>query len=320
MTSDSRENQKIIFVIGSTASGKSQWAMSLAKKYNGSILNIDSVQFYEGLVIGSAAPTQAEKSEIPHYLYNYVQAPIEMTAGQFLRDFYKLIDCENFNSKKIKFPLFVVGGTGFYIQALEKGMFNVPEISVDLKLQIENEIKDFGNEKAYQELIAFDPNTQIHVNDAYRIGRALEIKRAFGQTMTQLQAEFENSKKMDLKIPFIKIGKFLDKDVLFKNVTERTHKMLDSGIINEVEYFMGHNHADWAPIRSVGYFEVLKYLKSEITKENLPAEIIQSTMQLIKKQKTWFKRDQTVLWSTGNACIENEIEQKIDLFLNESKI
>ena len=89
MTSDSRENQKIIFVIGSTASGKSQWAMSLAKKYNGSILNIDSVQFYEGLVIGSAAPTQAEKSEIPHYLYNYVQAPIEMTAGQFLRDFYQ---------------------------------------------------------------------------------------------------------------------------------------------------------------------------------------------------------------------------------------
>ncbi len=314
------KNQKIIFVIGSTASGKSQWAMSLAEQFDGSILNIDSVQFYEGLVIGSAAPTQAEKSEIPHYMYNYVQAPTEMTAGQFLRDFYKLIDCENFNSKKIKFPLFVVGGTGFYIQALEKGMFNVPEISVDLKLQIENEIKEFGNEKAYQELIAFDPKTQIHVNDAYRIGRALEIKRAFGQTMTQLQSEFENSKKMDLKIPFIKIGKFLDKDVLFKNVTARTQKMIKDGIITEVEHFIRLGHADWAPLRSVGYFEVLKYLNSEISKENLPAEIIQSTMQLIKKQKTWFKRDQTVLWSTANGLIENEIEQKIDLFLNESKI
>jgi tRNA dimethylallyltransferase len=309
------ENQKIIFVIGSTASGKSQWALSLAQKYNGSIINIDSVQFYEGLVIGSAAPTEFEKKQVPHYLYNYVKPPVEMTAGQFLRDFYKLIDDE-----KIKYPLFVVGGTGFYIQALEKGMFDVPEIDRNLKIEIENEIKEFGNEKAYNELIQFDPNTQVHVNDAYRIGRALEVKRAFGKTMTQLQLEFENSKKFDLKMPFLKIGKFLDKEILFKNVTERTQKMLNDGIIDEVQALIQLGYSDWAPLKSVGYFEVLKYLNQQMTQENLLPEIVQSTMQLIKKQKTWFKRDKAVLWSVAGDQIENEIEQKIDLFVNESKM
>ncbi len=76
------KKQKVVFVVGSTASGKSDWALKLAKKHNGSIVNIDSVQFYQGLVIGSAAPTQAEKNEVPHYLYNTIQAPNEMTAGE----------------------------------------------------------------------------------------------------------------------------------------------------------------------------------------------------------------------------------------------
>ncbi len=308
-------HQKIIFVTGSTASGKSQWAIELAKKYNGSIVNIDSIQFYEKLIIGSAAPTEIEKIQTPHYLYNYVPAPNEMTAGEFLRDFYKLLE-----RKDLQFPLFVVGGTGFYIQALEKGMYNIPEVSQELKQQIENEITKFGNEKAYNELIEFDPESKIHINDAYRIGRALEIKRAFGKTMFQLKSDFEKNNKFNLKLPYLKIGKLLNKEILFKNVTARTHKMLSAGLIQEVEPLLNQGLHQWAPLQSVGYFEVVQYLQNKMPKENLNAEIIQSTMQLIKKQKTWFKRDDTILWSDESVLIEKQIEQKIDLFLNESKI
>lgn len=311
----SDKNKKIIFVMGSTASGKSQWALQLAQKYNGSIINIDSVQFYKGLVIGSAAPTDDEKKQVPHYLYNYIQAPDEMTAGQFIRDFYKLLE-----NKNIKFPVFVVGGTGFYIQALEKGMYNVPEISVELKKQIQNEITEFGIEKAYAELIAFDVDCKIHKNDAYRVGRALEVKRAFGQTMTQLQSEFENHKKFELKIPFLKIGRHLEKEILLKNVTTRTQNMLSCGIIEEVTPFLKQGFANWAPLKSVGYFETLQYLENKLPKELLAEAIVQSTMQLIKKQKTWFKRDATILWSNGEPHIEKQIEAEIDLLLNESKI
>lgn len=317
------KKQKVVFVVGSTASGKSDWALRLAKKHNGSIVNIDSVQFYEGLVVGSAAPSESEKKEVPHYLYNYIQAPHEMTAGEFLRDFYKLLE-----KPDLKFPLFIVGGTGFYIQALEKGMFNIPEVSPEMKQQIEQEIAEFGVEKAYAELIAFDPTTKVHTNDAYRIGRALEVKRSFGKTMSELQAEFasdDSTQKFQLKNPYLKIGRLLSKDLLQTRVCRRTELMLKSGIIEEVQAFLKLGFSDWAPLKSVGYFQVLQFLRresdfesestSEKSLQNLAEEIIQSTMKLIKKQKTWFKRDQTILWSDGAPESEQQIERQIDQFL-----
>lgn len=313
------EKQKVVFVVGSTASGKSDWALRLAKKYNGSIVNIDSVQFYEGLVVGSAAPTESEKKEVPHYLYNYIQAPHEMTAGEFLRDFYKLLE-----KPDLKFPLFIVGGTGFYIQALEKGMFNIPEVSPQIKQLIEQEIAEFGVEKAYAELIAFDPLTKVHANDAYRIGRALEVKRSFGKTMSELQAEFasdDSTQKFQLKNPYLKIGRLISKDLLQTRVCRRTELMLKSGIIEEVQAFLKLGFLDWAPLKSVGYFQVLNFLKnesdpvSEKSLQSLAEEISQSTMKLIKKQKTWFKRDQAILWSEGTQESDAEIERQIDQFL-----
>lgn len=304
------KKQKVVFVVGSTASGKSDWALKLAKKHNGSIVNIDSVQFYQGLVIGSAAPTQAEKNEVPHYLYNTIQAPNEMTAGEFLRDFYKLLE-----NPDLKFPLFVVGGTGFYIQALEKGMFDIPEVSPEMKQQVEQEISTFGVEKAYAELIAFDPATKVHANDAYRIGRALEVKRSFGKTMSQLQADFSGAQKFQLKNPILKIGRLLQKDLLQARVCRRTELMLKNGIIDEVRTFLAQGFSDWSPLNSVGYFQVLQFLKNEIPFQNLTAEINQSTMKLIKKQKTWFKRDQTILWSDGSPESDSVVERQIDQFL-----
>jgi tRNA dimethylallyltransferase len=315
----SLEKQKVVFVVGSTASGKSDWALKLAKKYSGSIVNIDSVQFYEGLVVGSAAPSESEKKEVPHYLYNYIQAPHEMTAGEFLRDFYSLLE-----KPDLKFPLFIVGGTGFYIQALEKGMFNIPEVSPEMKQQIEQEIVEFGTQKAYAELLAFDPSTKVHANDAYRIGRALEVKRSFGKTMSELQAEFvsdEATQKFQLKNPYLKIGRLLSKDLLQTRVCRRTELMLKSGIIGEVQAFLKLGFDDWAPLKSVGYFQVLQFLKNESHQifekslQNLAEEISQSTMKLIKKQKTWFKRDQTILWSDGTLESEQQIERRIDQFL-----
>ncbi len=306
--------------MGSTASGKSDWALRLAKKHSGSIVNIDSVQFYQGLVVGSAAPTESEKKEVPHYLYNYIQAPYEMTAGEFLRDFYKLLE-----KPDLKFPLFIVGGTGFYIQALEKGMFNIPEVSPETKQRIEQEIAEYGVEKAYAELLSFDPSTKVHANDAYRIGRALEVKRSFGKTMSELQADFESIPKLKLKNPFIKIGRLIPKDLLQTRVCRRTELMLKSGIIEEVQAFLKLGFLDWSPLKSVGYFQVLQFLRaesdfessqiSEVSLQRLVEEISQSTMKLIKKQKTWFKRDQTILWSDGTLESETEVERQIDQFL-----
>lgn len=289
--------QVCIFVLGPTASGKSQWALEQATRTGGSVVNIDSVQFYKGLIVGSAAPSESEKSQVPHYLYSYVEAPQEMTAGVYLRDFYSMLD-----EKKPKFPLFITGGTGFYIQALEKGMYDIEPVPEAVRCEIEKELRDKGAEALHRELLARDSNSKIHINDHFRLVRALEIIRHTGKTPTELSSELEKNKKI---LPFksIKIGFDFNKAEYEKRVRKRTEKMLSEGIIEETERFLQRGFSDWAPLQSVGYRETVQFLKqtengTKITnKIELCDEICQSTMKLIKKQKTWFKRDEAILWS-----------------------
>lgn len=304
---------KVIFVVGPTASGKSQLALHLAKKFNGCIINIDSVQFYEGLNIGSAAPSVEDKKQVPHYLFSYVKAPDEMTAGQYIRDFYELIESGNVNS-----PIFVVGGTGFYIQALEKGMYDLPEVNEEIKKEVLADFETFGAEKMFSELKNFDPDTELHPNDHYRVGRALEVKRAFNLKMS----EFKNAgtdNKNKLPYPSMKIGLTFeaeDKEKFINRVHQRTLKMLDDGIIEETKSFLSRGLENWAPLASVGYLETKAYLQGQISREELPAAITQATMKLVKKQKTWFKRDEAILWSDvftpQNAIIERAVQDFLD--------
>lgn len=284
-------------MVGPTASGKSGWALEQAIKYDGSIVNIDSVQFYKDLLIGSAAPTEAEKKQVPHYLYSYVEAPLEMTAGMYLKDFYELLERSD-----VKFPLFIVGGTGFYIQALEKGMFNVEPIPEEFRKSIEDELAENGPEKLYLELKQKDPDSKIHLNDHFRLVRAIEIIRYTGQIPSKLKSRPENNKN-ELPFDFIKVGFNFEKPVFEDRVKLRTAKMIQEGIIEETSSFFNKGFADWSPMQSVGYKETLVYLTEQKNKEWLFEAINQSTMQLIKKQKTWFKRDDAILWSNQSNCL-----------------
>jgi tRNA dimethylallyltransferase len=308
---------KAIFVVGPTATGKSHLALQIAQKFGGSIINCDSIQCYAHLKIGSAAPSDEEMKQVPHYLYSYVNPPEEVTAGKFLRDFYQLIETE----KNIKGPLIIVGGTGFYVQALEKGMFNVPQIDPELKRQIEDEIKKHGNERAYQELTEFDPETKIHINDAYRIGRALEVKRAFNLKMSELKLQSllgdeEDTTKLKLPFPFIKIGVGLEKEVLHAQIAKRTKKMLEAGFIDEVKALVAAGHFDWAPMDSVGYFEVKEFLAGRLSESDLEEMINQSTRQLTKKQKNWFKRDLEMVWVNPQDAMQvQKMFQRVEDFL-----
>lgn len=304
---------KAIFVVGPTASGKSQFALSLAQKFGGCIINCDSIQFYDRLKIGSAGPTEEELKLVPHYLYGYVNPPDEVTAGQYLRDFHRLIE----NNKDLKSPLIIVGGTGFYVQALQKGMYNVPQIQPELKQQIEDEIRDHGNEKAYKELTDFDPETKIHINDAYRIGRALEVKRAFNLKMSELKMQAllndESDTKSKIPFPFITIGVDVDREILVKNIEQRTEKMLQAGFIDEVKALIDEGYEEWAPMNSVGYAEIKQLLAGRIARSDLSELINQSTRQLTKKQKTWFKRDPEIKWvQPHDTNIIHQIEEFLD--------
>jgi tRNA dimethylallyltransferase len=292
LAESSNRHLKCVFVLGPTASGKSAWAAQQARKNNGSVVNIDSVQFYQGLIVGSAAPTEEEKQQAPHYLYSYVQAPQEMTAGGYITDFYKMIE-----QQKPKFPLFITGGTGFYIQALEKGMFDVMPIPEHVRETLEVELQQKGAEVLHAELKTYDPESKIHINDHYRLVRALEIIRHTGKKPSDLLEREPN--KNALPFESIKIGFDFEKPEFENRVRFRTEKMVAGGLIDETQYFLENGFENWAPLSSVGYKECVQWLKNTTNPqvEDLKSAIQQSTMQLIKKQKTWFKRDAAILWS-----------------------
>lgn len=299
---------KCVFVLGPTASGKSAWALEQAQKHGGSIVNIDSVQFYEGLIVGAAAPTDDEKKQVPHYLYSYISAPNEMTAGGYIADFYKMIE-----TLKPKFPLFIVGGTGFYIQALEKGMFDVAPVPEGVREKLEEELQLKGAEALYAELKQHDPESKIHVNDHYRLVRALEIIRHTGKKPSELSRAAVNEaglrNKNELPFDSIKIGFDFEKTDFEKRVRLRTEKMVTGGLIEETQFYLQKGFESWAPLSSVGYKECVQWLRqgevssAKSSLDELKAAVQLSTMQLIKKQKTWFKRDSAVLWSNHNDSL-----------------
>lgn len=296
----------VIFVMGPTASGKSKFALELAMKFGGCVVNFDSIQFYKDLEIGSSAPTEQEKKQAPHFLFSYVSAPAEMTAGQFLRDFSEIYPRIQ-KTIPIHQPVIFVGGTGFYQQALEHGMYAVPEISEELKKQVLSEMQAPGGpEKLFQELNEFDPEHSLHINDHYRVGRAIEVKRAFGASMSKLRSQ-------NLKQPIqirnkIKIGIDKERSILERDIASRTQMMIENGLIEETKRVLEVIQSPWSPLDSVGYKETVQYLRGEISIQQLPEFINISTRQLVKKQRTWFKRDDSLLWSTL-LPVESLVEQ-----------
>ncbi|OFZ29811.1 MAG: tRNA (adenosine(37)-N6)-dimethylallyltransferase MiaA [Bdellovibrionales bacterium RIFCSPHIGHO2_01_FULL_40_29] len=313
MVVSTKDKKKFIFVVGSTASGKSSWALNQAQRLGGSIVNIDSVQFYKGLEVGSAAPTLDEMNLVPHYLYSFVEAPHEMTAGVFLRRFYELIE-----KGTLRFPVFVVGGTGFYIQALEKGMYDLEPASLEYRQEIERELKEHGPEMLHAELTAADPEHIIHVNDHYRLVRAIEILRQSGETPAQLKAKSQmQQNKNAFPFSYLKVGFSLPKEQARHRVETRTVQMIENGIIEETESFLKRGFQEWAPLSSVGYKDVVDFLIHNKSKQELVSNIVTSTMQLIKKQKTWFKRDSSILWSDLSNEKLLEMQRRLDLFLTD---
>lgn len=282
---------QIFFVVGPTASGKSAWALREAKNNNGIIVNADSVQVYKYLNIGSAKPNELEQKEVPHFLYDIVEPSIQFTAGDYYRAAMKVIE-ENIEKNNIYF----VGGSGFYLQALEKGMFDVGPIPAE----IQNKVAQINSpQELYNHLMKVDEKAaqKIGSSDPYRLSRALSVVWSTGKTMAQIEDEFR-AKNLSLsqKYSLIKVGIHCDRKTLRDRVTSRTEKMLQAGLLDEVKNLMAKGFAETKALSSVGYKECIEFLGGGMSMEDLKSKIVTSTMQLAKRQMTWFKRDKEIKW------------------------
>lgn len=304
----------LFFLVGPTATGKTALAVDVAEEIGAEIISADSVQFYEELKIGSARPSDLELARVKHHFVGHVSVASDYTAGDFERDAMALVRSQPQKN------FIVVGGSGFYIQAFEKGMYPIHRKNEDIQNRLERRIDVEGLLAIHQELVRRDPETaaKIAPQDRYRIVRALEILETMapGETLSKMKYDFELEAKN--RFPERRLATFglrLDRARLEPRVLLRAKSMLENGLIEEVRTLVAKGFADRPALQSVGYKEVLQHVRGELSLESLDAMIVQGTLKLAKKQRTWFARGLETTWFDADSERErakNEILRALD--------
>ena len=302
------KKSKIILIAGPTASGKSKFAIKLAKKVDGEIINTDSMQIYKEIKILNARPKIKETKNIKHHLYGFHSVKKNFSTGDWLKKTIKLIK-QLHNKNKI--PI-LVGGTGLYFRAIINGLVKIPEIPKKYRNQIRNNHRKIGQKKFYNNLIKLDPLviSKINVNDAHRSLRAYEVKK---YTKISLYKWFEKTKKNFDENDFLKIYIDCPRDDLIKRINTRVNKMISLGAVNEVKKFRHLKiRKDKTSNKVIGISEICKFLDGDqnidITKEQISIK----TRQYAKRQRTW-ARNQMIDW-------EKVDYKKLSSFLKKIKI
>lgn len=293
--------QRYVVVAGPTASGKSSVAMTLAEKLGGEIVGCDSVQLYRGFDIGSAKPTVEEQRHIPHHLIDVVDWNEDFDARRY--EIAATAAIQEIQSRG-RLPI-VVGGTGLYLRALwgENWHGDLPK---DPKLREELAHLDLG--ELQQRLQKLDPERarQIHPNDRYRLGRAIEIATLTGGPVKSHTTELERRHHavMILMTP--------DRAILHQRIATRVQVMLESGFIDEVKGLLQAGCPVTAkPMQSIGYREVAMFLTGQMPQQDLAMAITIATRQYAKRQDTWFRK------SNPDFCLA--VPEIADAFLEKIK-
>ena len=294
----------LIFILGPTASGKTRLSVELAKKINGEIIGADSVQIYRDLVIGSAAPTADETAGIPHHLIGIRDLKDEISAGIYISSALPLIEKIE---KSGKTPI-VVGGTNFYVDALINGLSPVPAADEATMRFFEEEFSRFSTEELFAELCEADPEWAAKIsspNDRQRIKRGLFVAKTTGKTLS----EWNRTGRINAyQGKFTAFGIDIPRENLYEKINLRTKIMLESGLIEEVRRIneKGFSSSNCKALASIGYAETERYLKGEIASvEELSGLIAQNTRHLAKRQLTWLRNRDYVVWKKPEEILES---------------
>lgn len=297
------DKQKVIVICGPTASGKTKLSIEIAKKINGEIVSADSMQIYKEMNIGTAKPTIEEMQGIKHYLIDFVSPSQRYSVAEFKKDAIKAIDEIIVKGKT---PI-VVGGTGLYINSLIYGI-EYPEIEIDIdyRNKLEKIVEVEGLEKLYNQAKEIDPEAikNISINDKKRICRILEIYHSTGKTKTEQEIE---SRKNGPKYDYLLFGINMDREKLYDRINKRVDIMLEEGLIEEVKQIVENYKEFPTAMQGLGYKEVVEYLNSKISKEEMSEKLKMETRRYAKRQLTWFKRCENIIWIDGLDEIENNI-------------
>ena len=274
---------KIILIYGPTASGKSKFAIKLAKKTKGEIVNADSMQIYKDLKILSARPFKKDYQKIKHHLYGIKNAKFNFSTGDWL----KLVNKKILEIKKRKKVPILVGGTGLYFKAITEGLVEIPNIPNSLRNKIRSLHKKIGTKKFFLELLKVDPLSKDHIkpSDTQRAIRAYEVK-VF--TKKSLYEWFKSTASPYVKKDFYKIYIDFPREELIRRINYRTVEMLKKGAVTEVRKFKKLKIAKSKTAnKAIGVNEIKDYLNKKIEIDEVIEKISIKTRQYAKRQATW---------------------------------
>ena len=274
---------KIILISGPTASGKSSFAIKVAKKINGEIINTDSMQVYKQLKILTARPKEKDQKNIKHHLYGFQSVAKKFSTGAWLKLTIKKIQEIQ---KRNRIPI-LVGGTGLYFKSLSEGLAKMPNIPVKFRNKIRLLQKKIGQKNFYQRLIKLDPlvKNTINPNDAQRSIRAFEIKKFTKKSITNW---FQSTKILFDPNSFLKIYLDFSREDLVERIGKRVDQMFEDGVVSEVKKFNKLKVKNENSSKKViGIEEIGKYLTGELNLSETKERIYIKTRQYAKKQTTW---------------------------------
>lgn len=279
-------NNRVIAVVGATASGKTSYSIELAKKINGEIISADSRLVYKGMDIGTAKPTIDEMQEIPHYMIDVVEPEYNYSVGLYVKEAKKHIT-DIISRGKV--PI-VVGGTGLYFRVLLEN-YDLPDVKPDYELR--KELSSYSYEELLEMLAKLDEKAanSVEKNDKKKLIRYIEIIKLAGKPLDLVRGVKEKEFNVEW------VGLNFPREILYDRINKRVDLMIEQGLIDETKKLL-QKHGRISNITdTIGYREVLSYLDGELSLDEAKDKLKQNTRNYAKRQLTWFRKNEQINWN-----------------------
>ena len=281
--------EKILTIIGPTASGKSSLSVELAKRLDGEIIGLDSRQIYEGMPVGTAQPTKEEMDGIPHHLFGFRNPAKSISSGEYAKMMKeKVVEIRGFGKTPI-----ICGAAGLYYRALKTGIFEGSVSDLPTRDRLDQAYED-DPAALLARLRSIDPEYAeiVHINNKKRLMRALEIYEATGKTPSEHFMDQEKNPVETMNLFTILLN--WDRKIIIERIEQRTDEMLENGWIEEVQELLikqSESKKVYPALNSIGYRQIQSYLKNELTFDEMREDIVIRTRQFARRQVQWYKKE-----------------------------
>lgn len=288
----SSTNKTLITIVGPTAIGKTSLSIALAKHFNTEIISCDSRQFYKEMNIGTAVPTEDELNQVQHHFIQDRSIHEDYNVGQFEKDALQLLD-SLFQKHNVAV---MVGGSGLYVDAVIKGFDHFPSVDSGIRKELTKRLEEEGIESLQNQLKELDEESynSIAIENPQRLTRALEICISTGKTYSS----FKNTGKKKRNFNSVLVGLTGDRVRVYERINLRVDLMMKEGLLKEAKELYPFKHLN--ALQTVGYKELFNHFSGEIDLEFAISEIKKNTRRFAKRQFTWFKKYENLLWFDYN--------------------